>query len=103
MAVACKQRRGEVRLDDLVQEGNLGLLRAAEKFDPHAGTRFSTYAVWWIRAHMQEFILRSWSLVRLGTTQGQRKLFFALARTKREMLRADGEAPSTEQIAGRLR
>lgn len=64
VAVARKQRRGGVRLDDLVQEGNLGLLRAIEKFDPHAGTRFSTYAVWWIRAYVGKYLKEARSTVR---------------------------------------
>lgn len=62
--IARKQRRGTVRLDDLVQEGNVGLMRAAEKFDPHAGTRFSTYAVWWIRAYVGKYLKEARSTVR---------------------------------------
>jgi RNA polymerase primary sigma factor len=64
VAVARKQRRGTVRLDDLVQEGNVGLMRAVEKFDPHAGTRFSTYAVWWIRAYVGKHLKEARSTVR---------------------------------------
>ncbi len=64
VAIARKQRRGTVRLDDLVQEGNVGLMRAAEKFDPHAGTRFSTYAVWWIRAYVGRYLKEARSTVR---------------------------------------
>ena len=64
VAVACKQRRGTVRLDDVVQEGSLGLMRAVEKFDPHAGTRFSTYAVWWIRAFVGKYLKEARSAVR---------------------------------------
>ena len=64
VAVARKQRRGTVRLDDLVQEGNLGLMRAVEKFDPHAGTRFGTYAAWWIRAYIGKYLKEARSTVR---------------------------------------
>jgi RNA polymerase primary sigma factor len=64
LAIARKQRRGTVRLDDLVQEGNVGLMRAVEKFDPQAGTRFSTYAVWWIRAYVGRYLREARSMVR---------------------------------------
>jgi RNA polymerase primary sigma factor len=64
VAIARRQRRGTVRLDDLIQEGNVGLMRAVEKFDPHAGTRFSTYAVWWIRAYIGKYLKEARSTVR---------------------------------------
>lgn len=65
-----------VRLADLVQEGNIGLMQAVKKFDPKRGIRFLSYAVWWIRATIRNFIMKSWSLVKIGTTQAQRKLFY---------------------------
>jgi RNA polymerase primary sigma factor len=64
LTIACKQRRGTVRLDDLIQEGNVGLMRAVEKFDPHAGTRFLTYAAWWIRAYIGKYLKEARSTVR---------------------------------------
>ncbi len=72
-------------LEDLLAEGNVGLMQAVEKFDPERGFRFATYAQWWIRAAIQEYILHNWSLVKLGTTAAQKKLFFNLRRLKGQM------------------
>jgi RNA polymerase sigma-32 factor len=86
---------------DLVQEGNIGLMQAVKRFDPHRGVKLSSYSAWWIRAYMLRFILNNWRLVKLGTTQAQRKLFFNLNK-ERARLAALGVDPTHEEIARRL-
>src|SRR5687767_1073572 len=88
--ISYEYRSYGIKMADLIQEGNIGLMKAVQKFDPDKGIRLISYAVWWIRAYIQNFILKSWSLVKLGTTQAQRKLFFSLARTKREIEKMGG-------------
>ncbi len=78
--VAMGYRKYGRPISDLIQEGNLGLLHAVRKFDPSRGTRLISYAVWWIKAYIQAYVIQSWSLVRVGTTQSQRRLFYKLPR-----------------------
>jgi RNA polymerase sigma-32 factor len=89
--IAGEYRSSGLSISDLVQEGNLGLMRAVSKFDPERGLRLISYAVWWIRAYIRAYVLRSWSLVRIGTTQAQRRLFFALGREYRYLREAGSE------------
>jgi RNA polymerase sigma-32 factor len=80
--VALEYRGYGLKLLDIIQEGNIGLMVALKKFDPHKGYRFISYAIWWIRAYIQNFIIRSWSLVKMGTTQIQKKLFYKMGKIK---------------------
>jgi len=82
IAMAARFRAYGLPMGDLVQEGNVGLMQAAQRFDPERGVRFSTYASWWIRSSIQDYILRNWSIVRTGTTTAQKSLFFNLRRLR---------------------
>jgi len=99
--IAHEYRAYGLRLLDLIQEGNLGLMTAVKKFDPERGVKLISYAVWWIRAHIQSFIMRSWSLVKIGTTQAQRKLFFKLRSEGEEIKQrlSEHDADSTTVLA----
>ncbi|URG41121.1 MULTISPECIES: RNA polymerase factor sigma-32 [Wolbachia] len=97
--IAMKFKNYGLLLMDLVMEGNMGLMHAVKKFNPNLGFRFSTYAVWWIEASMKDFILKSWSLVKIGTTQAQRRLFFSLRKIKKRILQyTNRETLSKEEI-----
>ncbi|NEY89846.1 RNA polymerase factor sigma-32 [Tabrizicola oligotrophica] len=87
ISMACRFRRYGAPMNDLIQEASLGLMKAAEKFDPDRGVRFSTYAVWWIKASVQDYVMRNWSLVRTGSTTGQKALFFNLRRVEAKLSR----------------
>src|SRR4030042_610864 len=80
--VALEYKGYGLKLLDIIQEGNIGLMVALKKFDPHKGYRFISYAIWWIRAYIQNFIIKSWSLVKMGTTQIQKKLFYKMGKIK---------------------
>jgi RNA polymerase sigma-32 factor len=86
---------------DLIQEGNVGLVQATKKFDPYRGVKFSYYAAYWIRAYILKFIMDNWRLVKIGTTQAQRKLFFSLNKEKK-LLEAQGFKPDVKLLAERL-
>jgi RNA polymerase sigma-32 factor len=90
--IAFEYRTYGVRLLDLIQEGNLGLLVAVDRFDPGRGVRLTTYAVWWIRAYIQEYIRRSWSMVRFGTTRAEQRCFYRLRRERQKLERTGGKA-----------
>jgi RNA polymerase sigma-32 factor len=99
--IAYEYRRAYRNIMDLIQEGNIGLMQAVKRYDPYRGVKLSSYAAWWIRAYILRFILNNWRLVKLGTTQAQRKLFFNL-RKKRAELQALGIDPTNAEIAKQL-
>ncbi len=99
VAVAVRLRGYGLPLGDLIQEGNIGLMEAATRFDPDRGIRFSTYAGWWVRAAMQDHILRNWSIVRTGTTAAQKTLFFNLRRLRARLADPSRLAMSEGELA----
>jgi RNA polymerase sigma-32 factor len=99
--LAYEYRRAYKNIMDLIQEGNIGLMQAVKRYDPYRGVKLSSYAAWWIRAYILRFILNNWRLVKLGTTQAQRKLFFNLNKEKAR-LTAMGIDPTPLEIAKRL-
>jgi RNA polymerase sigma-32 factor len=100
--IAHEYRNYGMKLADLIQEGNIGLMHAVKKFDPYKGYRLISYAVWWIRAYIQNFIIKSWSLVKIGTTQAQRKLFFKLSQAKKRLETLSQKNPEFAEIAESL-
>src|SRR5579859_492156 len=106
VSIAARFRHYGLPVGDLVQEGTIGLMQATARFDPARDVRFSTYAAWWIRSAMQDYVLRNWSIVRTGTTAAQKSLFFNLRRLRARIEEASGEAfgeDGRRQIAATLR
>ncbi len=101
ISMAAKFRRYGAPMNDLIQEASLGLMKAADKFDPDRGVRFSTYAVWWIKASIQDYVMRNWSMVRTGSTSSQKSLFFNMRRVQAQIEReaaSRGEALDSHQM-----
>jgi len=99
--IAREYQRAFKTLLDLIQEGNIGLMEAVKNFDPYRGIRFPSYAVWWIRAYIIRYVMNNWRMVKIGTTQAQRKLFFNLQKEK-ERLTTEGFVPGPKLLAQRL-
>lgn len=102
VAMASRFRNFGLPLGDIIQEGNVGLMQAAARFEPEREVRFSTYASWWIRSAMQDYILRNWSIVRTGTTSAQKSLFFNLRRLRARIANMTGEANLTEESRAQI-
>jgi len=100
--VASEYRHYSLKMLDLIQEGNIGLMMAVRKFNPYKGVRLISYAVWWIRAYIQNFIVSTWSLVKIGTTQAQRKLFYGLRKTKEALLKLTGRDSDALEVSSML-
>jgi RNA polymerase sigma-32 factor len=92
ISMASKFKRYGAPMNDLIQEAGLGLMKAADKFDPDRGVRFSTYAVWWIKASIQDYVMRNWSMVRTGSTSSQKSLFFNMRRVQARLERESASA-----------
>lgn len=100
--VATEYKNYGMKMLDLVQEGNIGLMLAVRKFNPYRGFRLITYAVWWIKAQIQNYIMSNWSLLKIGTTQAQRKLFFKLRQAKQAISQMTGTDELMPELADRL-
>jgi len=98
--IAFEYKSYRVKLLDLIQEGNIGLMMAVKKFNPYKGYRFISYAIWWIRAYIQNFIIKTWSLVKIGTTQAQKKLFYKIGKI-RKALESNGEDEKKYELLAR--
>ncbi len=98
VSMASKYRRYGAALPDLIQEASIGLMKAASKFDPDRGVRFSTYAVWWIKAQIQDYVMRNWSMVRTGSTSSQKSLFFNLRRVRAQIERESAGTMTAAEI-----
>ncbi len=97
--VAFEYKSYGVKLQDLIQEGNIGLMMAVKKFNPYKGYRFISYAIWWIRAYIQNFIIKSWSLVKIGTTQAQKKLFYKIGKVRKALESGGADEKKYERLA----
>lgn len=100
--VASEYRHYGLKMLDLIQEGNIGLMMAVRRFNPYRGVRLISYAVWWIRAYIQNYIVSAWSLVKIGTTQAQRKLFYGLRKTKEALLKLTGRDSDALEVSSML-
>ena len=101
ISMASKFKRYGAPMNDLIQEASVGLMKAADKFDPDRGVRFSTYAVWWIKASIQDYVMRNWSMVRTGSTSSQKSLFFNMRRVQARIEReaaAEGRAIDQQEL-----
>jgi RNA polymerase sigma-32 factor len=99
--IAKEYERAAKSLLDLIQEGNIGLIEAVKNFDPYRGVRFASYASWWVKAYIIRYMIANWRMVKIGTTQAQRKLFFNLTKEK-DRLEREGFAPSVKLLASKL-
>jgi len=97
--VAFEYKAYGIKILDLIQEGNIGLMMAVKKFDPDRGYRFISYAIWWIRAYIQNFIIKTWSLVKIGTTQAQKKLFFKIGKVRKALEANEGNEKKYDLLA----
>ena len=97
--VAFEYKSYGAKLQDLIQEGNIGLMMAVKKFNPYKGYRFISYAIWWIRAYIQNFIIKTWSLVKIGTTQAQKKLFYKIGKVRKALELAGADEKKYERLA----
>jgi RNA polymerase sigma-32 factor len=100
--VAFEYKSYGVKLLDLIQEGNIGLMMAVKKFNPYKGYRFISYAIWWIRAYIQNFIIKTWSLVKIGTTQAQKKLFYKIGKVRKALESDQDSDKKYERLADDL-
>jgi RNA polymerase sigma-32 factor len=100
--IAFEYKSYDIKLLDLIQEGNIGLMMAVQKFNPHKGYRFISYAVWWIRAYIQNFIIKTWSLVKIGTTQAQKKLFYKIGKIRKALESNQEDEKKYELLANDL-
>jgi RNA polymerase sigma-32 factor len=100
--VALEYRTYGVKLADLIQEGNIGLMIAVKKFNPYKGYRLISYGVWWVRAYIQNYIIKTWSLVKIGTTQAQKKLFYKIGKVRKALESNQGNEKKYEMLAKNL-